>query len=139
MKAKEYQKDDFTIVWKAGKCIHAAECVKRLPDVYDPNGKPWIKPENASIEDLKEQINACPSGALSYYFKNELQTQKTTQMETKVTMKPNGPIIMQGNFTITHSDGKVEEVEKMAALCRCGASSKKPFCDGAHAKVDFEG
>jgi len=57
----------------------------------------------------------------------------------KVSLKPNGPIIMQGNFTITHSDGKVEEIEKMAALCRCGSSTKKPFCDGAHITANFKG
>jgi CDGSH-type Zn-finger protein len=58
---------------------------------------------------------------------------------TNVTIKANGPLIVMGNFTITHPDGKVEEIEKMAALCRCGASSKKPFCDGAHGKVGFQG
>ena len=39
---------------------------KRITKVYDPNAKPWIKPENASIEELKAQIDKCPSGALSY-------------------------------------------------------------------------
>jgi uncharacterized Fe-S cluster protein YjdI len=48
MKVKEYQKGDFTIVWKADKCIHSAECVKRLPEVYNPENKPWIQPENAN-------------------------------------------------------------------------------------------
>lgn len=63
---KEYKKKGLTIVWEAGKCEHAAECVKRLPKVYNPSEKPWIKPENASVEELKAQIDACPSGALSY-------------------------------------------------------------------------
>jgi uncharacterized Fe-S cluster protein YjdI len=63
---KEYPKGDFTVLWKAHKCIHAGECVKRLPEVYNPKDKPWIKPENASEEALKKQINACPSGALTY-------------------------------------------------------------------------
>jgi uncharacterized Fe-S cluster protein YjdI len=69
MKVKEYQKGDFTIVWKADKCIHSAECVKRLPEVYNPENKPWIQPENANEKELIEQIDACPSGALSYYLK----------------------------------------------------------------------
>ncbi len=37
---KEYAKGDLTILWKPKKCIHAATCVKTLPKVYDPNGKP---------------------------------------------------------------------------------------------------
>jgi uncharacterized Fe-S cluster protein YjdI len=63
---KSYKKDDLEIIWKPEKCIHAGECVKNLPNVYNPKEKPWIKPENATIEELKNQIGKCPSGALSY-------------------------------------------------------------------------
>ncbi|MEM9075906.1 MAG: (4Fe-4S)-binding protein [Bacteroidota bacterium] len=63
---KEYKKGNFTIIWKPEICIHAGECVKRLPEVYNPKERPWIKPENASVEALKSQIDACPSKALSY-------------------------------------------------------------------------
>jgi len=63
---KEYPKEGLTVIWKPKKCIHAAICVKTLPEVYDPKAKPWIKPENASAEALKNQINNCPSGALSF-------------------------------------------------------------------------
>lgn len=63
---KKYQKENLTVVWDPKKCIHAGICVKTLPQVYDPNAKPWITPDNASDEDLKRQINNCPSGALSY-------------------------------------------------------------------------
>lgn len=57
----------------------------------------------------------------------------------QVVIKPNGPAILKGSFTLTHADGTVEEIEKMAAICRCGASSKKPFCDGSHASSGFKG
>ncbi len=63
---KEYRKDSLTVLWNPRKCTHAGICVKTLPKVYDPKAKPWITPENASIAELKNQINACPSGALSY-------------------------------------------------------------------------
>ncbi len=65
---KEYTNGELTIVWKPGTCIHAAECVKALPKVYNPNEKPWLKIENATTEELKAQIKKCPSGALSYYM-----------------------------------------------------------------------
>lgn len=51
-KAKEYQKDNLTIIWQASKCTHAAECVKALPNVYNPKARPWITPENASVAEL---------------------------------------------------------------------------------------
>ncbi|MFC6102863.1 (4Fe-4S)-binding protein [Olivibacter domesticus] len=63
---KKYRKDNLKVIWDPKKCIHAGICVKTLPKVYDPKATPWITPENASVEDLKSQINACPSGALSY-------------------------------------------------------------------------
>lgn len=63
---KEYKKDNLKVIWNPKKCVHAGICVKTLPKVYDPKAKPWITPENASVEDLKSQISACPSGALSF-------------------------------------------------------------------------
>ena len=68
-KEVRYSNDDITIVWKPEVCKHAAECVKRLPKVYNPKERPWLKIENASTSELKEQINACPSGALSFIDK----------------------------------------------------------------------
>lgn len=65
---KKYANDDLTIVWEQKKCIHSAECIKALPQVYDPTAKPWIKIENATSEALMAQIKKCPSGALSYYM-----------------------------------------------------------------------
>lgn len=63
---KTYQKEGLTVIWKPKKCIHSGVCVRTLPKVYDPHSKPWIKPENATVEALKSQIENCPSGALSY-------------------------------------------------------------------------
>ena len=65
---KEYTNGELTIVWKPKSCIHSAVCVKTLPKVYNPNSKPWLSIENASTEELKEQIAMCPSGALSYFM-----------------------------------------------------------------------
>lgn len=68
-KTIHYENDDMTIVWKPDVCIHAANCVKNLPKVYNPKARPWIKIENATTEELKDQIKTCPSGALSYIEK----------------------------------------------------------------------
>ena len=63
---KEYKTQDITIIWKPELCRHVGECVRRLPKVYDPKVRPWCKPENATTEQLMEQIDACPSKALTY-------------------------------------------------------------------------
>jgi len=138
--SKEYEKGDFTIVWKPKTCIHAATCVKTLPEVYDPNAKPWIKPENGSIEALKAQIDQCPSGALSYYVKGAAVAEVPNDVqETLVDVKPNGPLLVHGTLQITDQDGKDHKKERTTAFCRCGASNNKPFCDGQHSKVGFIG
>jgi uncharacterized Fe-S cluster protein YjdI len=46
---------------------HAAVCVGNLSKVYNPKASPWIALENATTEELKNQISKCPSGAISYY------------------------------------------------------------------------
>ncbi len=53
---KEYTNGELTIVLKPKSCIHAAECVKALPNVYNPNEKPWIKAENGTTDELKAKL-----------------------------------------------------------------------------------
>lgn len=65
METKEYSNGEITILWKAHLCEHAGVCVKMLPKVYNPKERPWIKIENASTEELKDQVSKCPSAALS--------------------------------------------------------------------------
>jgi CDGSH-type Zn-finger protein len=54
------------------------------------------------------------------------------QEKTKVVVLSQGPVILEGSFEITNIDGRVEEKEGKVALCRCGFSKNKPYCDGAH-------
>lgn len=52
--------------------------------------------------------------------------------KTIIKILPKGPAIIEGDMEITHTDGKVEKQGARIALCRCGYSKNKPFCDGAH-------
>jgi len=65
METHEYSNAEITILWKPELCIHSGICVKTLPKVYNPKSKPWLKPENATSEELIGQVARCPSGALS--------------------------------------------------------------------------
>ncbi len=137
---KEYKKDELSIYWRPSMCIHAGECVKRLPAVYDPDRKPWIDTSKADINELMHQIDHCPSGALSYKITSkELDaSENTSPTPCTIDLAPNGPLLVEGDFTITFQDGKIETFSGKKALCRCGASQNKPFCDGAHSKVNFQ-
>jgi CDGSH-type Zn-finger protein len=58
--------------------------------------------------------------------------------DTTIQILKNGPYIVTGTVTVLDANGnKVQTTEKFA-LCRCGASTNKPFCDGAHSKIGFQ-
>mgnify|MGYP000014379675 CR=1 FL=1 len=135
---KHYSNGELTVVWKPAKCIHAAECVKALPNVYKPKERPWIQAENASTADLKAQIAKCPSGALSYFIEGEENTE-SQELETKIEVMENGPLLIYGTLKVTDALGNSETKNKTTAFCRCGASNNKPYCDGSHIKANFVG
>jgi len=62
---KEYPKDDVVVLWEAHKCIHAGVCARGLNSVFKPKERPWINTDGASKEAIIEQVQQCPSGALS--------------------------------------------------------------------------
>jgi CDGSH-type Zn-finger protein len=56
-----------------------------------------------------------------------------------VTTRPNGPYLIKGAIRILDPDGKEFPVQgDTVALCRCGNSANKPFCDGTHGRVGFK-
>jgi uncharacterized Fe-S cluster protein YjdI len=70
-KVIKYSNGEISVVWQPALCQHSGICVKMLPNVYHPKEKPWVKVENASTADLKEQIGKCPFGALTYIINNK--------------------------------------------------------------------
>lgn len=58
----------------------------------------------------------------------------------KITVRPNGPLIVDGDdVTVVDTSGNVfEPAKRPFSLCRCGASQKKPFCDGSHNRIGFQ-
>jgi CDGSH iron-sulfur domain-containing protein 3 len=59
--------------------------------------------------------------------------------DVNITPSENGPYIVTGPVTLTAPDGHVIEHPDPMSICRCGGSSNKPFCDGTHATIDFDG
>ncbi len=57
--------------------------------------------------------------------------------EVKITANKNGPYLVQGDVELVGMDGEELDHKENFALCRCGQSSNKPFCDGTHSEVDF--
>lgn len=133
---KIYSNGNISIVWKPDVCIHSTKCFKGLGEVFDPKARPWINMEGASSEAIINQVEKCPSGALSW-FSNTEGSKSEDQSETEIEITKNGPLLVKGNFTMRFSDGSTKLLKENTALCRCGNSSNKPFCDGTHRKVNF--
>lgn len=59
-------------------------------------------------------------------------------MSVTIKIRDNGPLIVDGEFTLVDANGNEVPIAKKA-LCRCGGSTMKPFCDGTHSKIGFQG
>jgi len=131
---KKYTNGEITVVWEPSKCIHVGNCVRGLPSVFDNKAKPWVNIEGADSQAIIDQVAKCPSGALSILGKENEPTGKT-----HVQIMPNGPLVIDGEVKLTQGGGSVLLKNKKTAFWRCGASAKKPFCDGSHNTIEFKG
>lgn len=137
---KKYTNGEVTVVWKPAQCIHSAICFKGLGKVFDPQKRPWVTPEGGTTTEIVEQIKKCPSGALSYFMNSEAGSEKIdVQAETIIETTPNGPLLVYGNVTVKDKQGTLTKKNNVTAFCRCGSSANKPYCDGNHRKINFEG
>jgi uncharacterized Fe-S cluster protein YjdI len=132
-----YDGDEITVQYSVTRCIHAAECVRGLPAVFDPDRRPWIDPNAASAEEIVAVVQRCPTGALHFTRKDGGAAESEPE-ENTIMLVPDGPLYLRGNIEIQHPDGMVLLHDTRVALCRCGASKAKPFCDGSHTQISFQ-
>ncbi len=133
-KVHTYASGDLIVEYDVARCIHVKACVKGLPAVFDPERRPWIDPGLAPAEAIEDVIRRCPTGALHY-------RQRTGECErpapsNEVRTVADGPLYVQGHLDMQIAAGQSAE-ETRVALCRCGASSNKPYCDNSHAQAGF--
>jgi len=128
---KAYEGDKITVLFDAQRCIHAAECVRGLPEVFDPKSRPWVQPDKADVEGLAAVVARCPTGALSYTRKDEGADEEVPG-HTVVQVVADGPLYVRGR--IDYEVQGQPYAEPRAALCRCGLSKNRPFCDNQHKK-----
>ena len=136
---KKYASQDIAIGFDARLCIHAARCVRGAPEAFDPKTRPWIQPGKASADKLAAVVARCPTGALDY---ERLDGGPAEGVPAAVTieLEKDGPIYVSGPMPLVDGAGqRFENVSTRYALCRCGGSGNKPFCDGTHRTMGFEG
>ncbi len=136
---KKYSNGEVTVVWEPSKCIHSAICFRGLPHVFDPRKRPWVTMENEQTVAIINQIKACPSAALTYFMNDNANQEGTESINTVVEVLENGPLLIYGNLKVKDKAGNESLKSQTTAFCRCGASQNKPYCDGSHVGVAFEG
>src|ERR1700682_1566784 len=133
---KKYTGDGIDVFFEPRLCIHAARCVAGLPDVFDPQKRPWIQPMNATADALADVVSRCPTGALHYQRNDGIA--EVPDDVAGMTVVANGPLYVRGDVTLTLPDGSVVRHDTRIALCRCGDSKNKPYCDNSHVAKGFE-
>ncbi len=137
-KIQSYSNDEITVNWNAETCFHSEVCIKNLSSVFNLKQKPWVNVDGATKEEVIKLINSCPSGALAYSLANTEEKDIKPASSVSIKINPDGPMVVSGAFELIDG-GKVSQVDKNTAFCRCGGSGNKPFCDGTHKKIGFKG
>jgi len=130
-----YATDEVTVTFDPNRCIHAAACVRGLPDVYDPARRRWIRPELAPPAQVAEVAMRCPTGALRAALRDA--TEAAAAEQVTIALQHAGPLYVRGPVRVELEDGTVLVEDDRVALCRCGNSANAPWCDGSHRKLGF--
>ena len=135
---KEYATDEIVVEWEPRLCFHSQNCVRSLPQVFDESRRPWIKVDAATADEVEAAVARCPSGALRTRRLGVVEVAKR-QHPPEVRASEDGPLLVSGGVRIFDAEGSLLYEGEKAALCRCGGSSNKPFCDGTHKQNGFRG
>lgn len=131
-----YRNEQIAVIWEPALCIHVGRCFRGLPEVFQPQNRPWVNINGATAERIAAQVRQCPSGALRFELLDGTAPEPLPDGVT-IEVRPNGPLLIKGPVRITDPDGQLIRETTQCALCRCGQSANKPFCDATHRRIGF--
>ena len=134
--AQPYRGTGITIHDNRALCAHSGICTDGLPGVFRLGKEPWIDADGAGAAAAIAIVQRCPSGALSY--SHDGVPPAAGPGERLITASANGPYFVSGRVEL-RADGARPRDPGRYALCRCGGSKNKPFCDGTHWAIGFDG
>jgi CDGSH-type Zn-finger protein/uncharacterized Fe-S cluster protein YjdI len=123
------------VVWDGGLCIHVGECTRARGALFQSGRQPWCDPDGAEAEIVAAVVERCPTGALSYTRADG--TAEATPAANSIVVANNGPLYARGELAIEGAPPDSPGLNTRAALCRCGLSANKPFCDNSHESAGF--
>ena len=128
-----FEGDPITFYENIAICSHAGFCPSGKPDKWRPEDGE----QEFTDEELIEKVRKCPSGALSY-ARGDTE-HRDQERPCKVRVKHDGPLEIEGGIELRNTEWGEGASREHYALCRCGASKMKPFCDGTHDKMWSDG
>ena len=131
---RDYVGRDVTVFYNKSICAHAGICTSRLGTVFNVKARPWIQPNAARAGEVRNTVDACPSGALSYPIQDDQPT--PPDVTPAIRVLKNGPLAVTG-VELTGAQWATGATRDQYTLCRCGGSRSMPFCDGTHASIGF--
>ncbi|MFQ5942399.1 MAG: (4Fe-4S)-binding protein [Anaerolineales bacterium] len=134
---RNYRGSAIDVSYDVRRCIHAAECIRGLPETFNRQRVPWIETDKALATEVAEVVMRCPSGALRYERK-DAGLPEPIPRSNSITLVPDGPLYVRGEVKIISPQGLPLHRDTRISLCRCGASSEMPFCDNTHLHNGFE-
>ncbi|HDR88341.1 MAG TPA: hypothetical protein ENN63_01760 [Bacteroidetes bacterium] len=165
---RQYTNGEIIVYWKPSSCIHSTICYTRLLEVFNPRKRPWVNMQGAPTKKIIEVVNRCPTDALTWKWNDESKNAEVGPSETnhiknrwgaeakareggkpqkidseeikvKIRIIKNGPVLIEGPYTLVTDTGLEISHTKTTALCRCGSSQNMPYCDGSHRKKNPTG
>lgn len=131
-----FEGEDIDVTWDERLCIHVGECTRAEEGVFGGGKQPWGRPNDARPNEVAEIVRRCPSGALSF-LRNDDGREETAPNENTVVVRSDGPYYLTGDLVVDGASDDMPGVGFRAALCRCGLSNNKPFCDNSHEAGGF--
>lgn len=133
----KYTGKDNEVTWHGALCIHIGECGRAKGELFVGGRQPWCQPDLASDQEVKDVIVRCPTGALSV-TDGDGRNPEIASTENTVHVAYNGPLFVRGNLEIDGAPDDIPGLNFRAALCRCGKSKNKPYCDNSHEVANFK-
>jgi len=135
-KIATYDGEEADVQWDGRLCIHVGECGRANNNLFVGGRQPWCQPDRVSAEEVADVVARCPSGALTYTRKDGGPSE-AADAENVVSVMYNGPLYLRGELQVDGAADDMAGVRFRAALCRCGQSKTKPFCDNSHETAGF--
>ena len=134
--SRTHANDAIEVQWEPRLCIHTANCVRGLGVVFDPDARPWVDVDAAGPDAIAATLLTCATGAL-HFRRLDGGPQEEVTGETTIEPRPGGPLFDRGAAGIVDPEANLVREDTRVALCRCGASGNKPFCDGSLRRIWF--